>query len=461
MWMDSPMPGTLDPGANKQVHLMLPMDTDRYNGRQEFAGSIGLHKGRVSMNRVVLIIGAGASIPFFDPPLSTDVLTKSVCDKNRWADLLSRYEATAESANHIEACAIGDLLQELNRHSDRNFEDFIEITDKIASYMFDPSDSKPLHAFIRMLRGQLKHYPMHTWDAVPFLFRQLISEQVGEFHEKHQSRSYRTLISILADFLRHLVTDNRLSVFSFNYDDVIIDALSTAALPVEDGFSAGYFNASKFLNGESVVGFPHGHARFVYDHDGMRCLESIARANTERLDNLYNHSRMETCYIMDGRTSYSFNTFMVTGRDKDASFNINPFSAYYQRMASDLLSAKAVVVVGYSFQDPHINRLLVNFRELKSDNRVLIVDFLADTLDVLVAFRNTSSLVHRLLHVFGVNSIPLRGDLARYTYRLQAGVDEINTKGYGELYPGIGFCKTGFEAFLGNFRTVLQELCSL
>jgi len=414
------------------------------------------------MERVVLILGAGASVPYFDPPLTTTALTEAVCNRSRWTDILQRYHAIAQGANTIEKRAVFDLLDWLqNPGVQQNFEDYIEITDKVASYAFDSTGNTIFHAVVKFLQGKLNFYSLHTWTAVPFLFRQLIAERIEEKHRCETSPRYYDLVAGLGCLLKHLSQGRDLSVVTFNYDDVLLDALSSVGIVIEDGFGREYFDAQDYLNGHSIMGFPHGHCRFVLDGNGLRRYHSIKEANEKRLGNLYGAQIDETRYLLGGSNCYNFNTFMTSGRDKDSSFNTNPFAAYYQRLAHDLLYTKVVIVIGFSLQDAHICRLLVNYRKLRPENRILVVDYDPNPIDVVRSFKDPSSLIYRLLDTVDVHSIPLSGNLANYGYRLQTGVDELNNTGVGDIYLKISYCKLGLDGFLADHQGILHRTCSL
>lgn len=300
---------------------------------------------------------------------------------------------------------------------------------------------------------------MHTWTKVPFLARQIIAEEVGRAHQTRQRPNYPDLAAHYAEFLQHLISTADTSIFSFNYDDVILDALGAAGLSLEDGFRDDLFDPSRYLGSGSTLGFPHGHARFVLDLKGLRRYPSILEANAARFGNL--HGGMEeTRYLLDSPNSYSFNTFMVTGHDKDSSLNEKPFAAYYHRLAHDLLTSERVIVIGHSLQDSHVNRLLVNFLGLSEERRILIVDYQEKPVDVVAGFMNPSSPIHRLLQVMGVSGIPVDSPKLPFAYRFQDQVDRMNHTGIGMLYPQILYWTRGFEEFLSTFRSILEaEMC--
>ena len=407
--------------------------------------------------RTVVILGAGASIPFYSPALSTERLTEAIEDKGLWSDLIRRYSQISDGADEVCESAIHNLLNRLQPFSaDLNFEDIIEIADKISSYGFGYCVPKVYHVLVKVLEGSLPGYPMHSWAKVPFLFRQLIAEQVETYQNNYRVPEYWQLIDHFAEFFQFLFTTEDISVISLNYDDVLPDALAAKELPLEDGFRMGRFNVSDFLQGQSVISFLHGHARFIMDGSGIRRLMDIDTANKERLQNLRAVTRDTTRYLVDGLNSYYFNTFMVTGRDKDASFNLNPFAAYYQRLALDLFTARRIIVVGFSFQDPHICRLLINFRELRDDNEIVVVDFDTNPIDIVSAFMNTTSFIHRLLNTFSIDSLRFRGTYNNLSYRYDSGIDRINRDGFGVLLRGIKYCKSGFEVFLRDYSSILN-----
>lgn len=415
------------------------------------------------MDRVVVILGAGASISNFDPPLTTLSLTEAVRDSSRWSDLLDRYHKIAQSANTIDRQAVTDLISRLTDLGAKyNFEDYAEIIDKMASYTYGSnSDEKILHTAIRFLNPKPGFHALHTWTAVPFLLRQLIAERIQEKHECEVAKDYQEQALALGSFMAYLFSIVDLSVVSFNYDDVLNEASRSANVILEDGFKSSYFDAADYINGQSIVAFPHGHARFVLDGNGLRQYPTMHEANQKRLDNLYCATRDGTEYLISGPNSYSFNTFLTSGRDKDNSFNMNPYAAYYQRLASDLLRARVVIVIGFSFRDAHICRLLINFTKVRSDNILFVIDYKQEQIDISVELTKPESLIARLLNAAGVHSVPMSSIFPTRSYVLQDGVDDLNANGVGEIYPQIKMCKFGLAPFLRDYRSIMGQTCNL
>ena len=136
------------------------------------------------MTRTVVIFGAGASQPFFEPALTTSSLTQVVMNWSRWSRILARYSRVAKGANSIHPPAVRLLLEHIPTLTDApTFEDIADIMDKVGSYHFDHTHRKSLHAAMLCLGAHRLDYPTHAWTLVPFLLRQLIAEDVQAAHE--------------------------------------------------------------------------------------------------------------------------------------------------------------------------------------------------------------------------------------------------------------------------------------
>ena len=457
------------------------------------------------MAKTVIIFGAGASTPFFCPPITTDALTCLVQEETKWKSLLERY--TTAMGN--EDCVVNwdpilCLIQRArNIKKNLNFEQLIELIDKYSSYAIGNSvhanseigiQSKRQHDLLNffyvnrfsghkpMARGEVPvHLKMivkviekfnrqlklgffkvkrpleydHYWDRVPFLFRQMIAETIGKWDSQFRSPDYCNLLTKQSEFLSGQLQQGNLSVYTFNYDDILPQTVIVGEIPLETGFVCGRFNSVKFLQAPSVLAFPHGHARWTQDDCGIRSFSSISVANSWRLKHLSDSGFEETSPYVDAPGAYNFNTFLTTGQDKEPSFSHNPYCAYYQRLAHDLLCANAVIVAGYSFRDPHIDRLLLNFLDLRpKDNKVLVIDRLEDDIDLIQEFMDTEGFLRRVLCKHGVTSVQVT-DTENPLYKYADQLENTNKVGYGCLCPQIWIYKHGYRKFLSEWQTVL------
>ena len=420
------------------------------------------------MVKTVIILGAGASIPFFCPAITTAGLTELVQNEKKWKKLLERYNTEMHNANPDLVCTVKwePILRFIQRahevKENFNFEDLIGFIDMYSSYVLDDNclgrikvgrESKRQHDLLRFFNVRQPFQCGQYWPMAPFLVRQLIAEEIEERDRQYRSKDYCDHLNKQAGLLSGQLKDRDLSVYTFNYDDVLPQTLDVVTIPLKTGFSFGYFCSEEFLKATSILAFLHGHARWVLEDSGIREYPSMSDANTWRLRRLFSAESTSMEYVNESG-AYDFNSFLTTGLDKDPSFNRNPYCAYHQRLACDLMSADALIVAGYSFRDPHIDRLLLNFLCCDS-KKVMLISQLDHNIDIIHEFKNPDGFLGRALRVFGVTGIPANPANLRYKYDEE--LSRTNANGFGFLFPQIWIYKNGYGEFLSEWQTVLDE----
>jgi len=411
------------------------------------------------MERKIIFLGAGASIPFYNPRLSTKYITDAIKDKDKWSEIVSRYTSLMGPSNIIQVDAVVETIESICKlFPNVNFEQIIEFLDKLTSYSFDPtSDTTTFHILLRFFKV---HYPsigFHTWDNVPFLVRQLISEVILDLQTNHKSSDYDTYIQLFQDFLKNVSKDSELNIVTLNYDDTIYQA--THGLGFKDGFINGRFDFKEYIGANKVLSFPHGHIRFTLDGEGILYNPNSLEASYLRLKNIASHSREKTEYLISSSFAYNFNTFIATGQQKDSTFDINPYAAYFQKFAHDGLVSDTVYIIGYSFSDPHFNRMLLNFLSIKQTNKIIIVDYLDRDIDLMNEMSDgsgmidTDNFIYRLWrYLKDTSPLSFSGD----KYEFQSGVDNLNSTGFGEIFERIFLYKKGFDSFLQEYNALVH-----
>ena len=402
----------------------------------------------------ILILGAGASIPFYNPRLSTTHLTTVISDQNKWNNIVGRYtNIMGANVNMVSTQTVFQVLNSITQaHPNYNFEQIIEIYDKISSFNFDPRlNSKISHDILRLYGATAPNIANHVWDCVPFLFRQLITEEVADLHANYKVATYNNLSQLQTKFVSSISNRQSINIFTLNYDEIILDAIQN--LNFVAGFNnQGRFDVSTFLAAAKTISFPHGHSRFSFDDDGILFHANSQTANTYRLNHIGANNRTQTRYLTDSSYAYSFNTFISTGQQKEPTFDVNPYSTYYQKFASDCLKANKIYVVGYSFSDPHFNRMLLNFLKISPSNKIVIVDLLQGQVSIVPEFMNQGSLIHKIFNQLGVTSLPMYPNARDYRYKQQE--QDLNNNGFAEIYPQIVLYKNGYDNFLNQFNTI-------
>lgn len=401
------------------------------------------------MNRI-LMLGAGASIPFHINPITTAELTNAIKDFNRWDDLLDRYNTVIAPNVGLSINTVSDVITKIiSINPNLNFEEIIEIVDKFSAFNFDYLNNR------KSTNTLLKYFNVNSYttndDVVdfPFLSRHLISERVEEL-QNNKKTNYNDLIDKQNKLFDFLITEGSLIITSLNYDEIALESIN--GLNIGTGFVGDKFELSQFNNLINKITFPHGHSRFILNGKDLTLESNINIANTTRFANLSNITSKGTRTIIDTLDDYTFNTFLVTGKSKESTFDINPYAAYYQEFASKITTADEIICAGYSLGDAHFNRLILNFLESSNNHRLIIIDR-TDHIDPIADFIDTTSKFHRLMKTIGVKNLPL-ASINRYEY--QAGVDDINAIGYGLIYDRVVYCKEGYEFFLNNYEDILN-----
>lgn len=414
------------------------------------------------------VFGAGASVPFFNPILSTQYLTKQVNSKTAWENVIAKYKQN-NGKNHIliDIDTIISLIKEINNiFPNANFEQIAEVLDKICSYGFDNVPTHNMNnlvisIFVRVLCGKCIKPFGCEWADVPFLFREIIAEAILDLQNNGKTPLYDKLLKLQSQMIQYVCDkDPYVNIVSLNYDDCIIDSIG--GLGFEKGFSLTnehylrQLDIKKFMEAKKVVYFPHGQLKFQFtDNDNVTFWSDSNKANEERWARIDGVTLGSTVTVLPGKFAYNYNTFISTGQTKDDGLNHLPYAIYYQRLAIDLAQSDTIYVVGYSFGDDHINRLLRSFIKLNPMNKIVVVDFYPYKVYNTQENRDPNNIITKIYHYLGADwTVSYSEDTGITAYNEQ-DVNDINTKGYGKLCPQVIFYKKGYEEFLKEYNLVI------
>lgn len=390
----------------------------------------------------LLLFGAGASIPFFKTPLTTNYITQEISKVERWKPILKCYWEQSHT-HFLSAHKISRIIKKIiKHHPDYNFEDICESFDKLTLYQW-PSQFKLTIQDLRMC-NVIRYYKKINIDTyLPFFYRCVLLSIILD-SEKEHSNKYDELIELQRSFLEYYsCNEAKMSIVTLNYDDCLYTS-------VKEKFDTGFveneriqnhytFSPSLFFHSPKTISFLHGNIRFNSNHFTPT---KIVNYQT-RIETMTNNP--SPCYNFHYTESYSFNTFLTTGKSKENSLNDNPYAMYYQKMASDILYSDEIIVIGYSFNDEHINRMLLNYWETNPTKRLIIVDFCGHSTDSNF-FQNLSATIHKIKTFF---STIFNDD----TYDIQ----HLKGYGYGCLFPKILLYAKGYEDFLREYEEVFSH----
>lgn len=414
------------------------------------------------------IFGAGASIPFFSPVLSTAYLTDRICRQKEWDRVMDKYKFY-QGKNHlmISSTTVLQVIDAILRiQPNANFEQIAEIIDKISSYGFDriPTNNMMNLLICVMNTGfepNNKNPFSSEWSDIPFLLREIIAEAILELQNHHKATDFKQLIDLQHEFIETVSSiDDEISVMSLNYDDCVYDSLD--GLGFEKGFSPvdqhylRQIDVGKFMHAKKVIYFPHGHLKFQFtDNDNVTFWYDSNLANEERWKGINGTALGSTLTVLPGKFAYNFNTFLSTGQTKDDGLNHLPYAIYYQRLAIDLFKSDTVYVIGYSFGDSHINRLLRSFLQLSIQNKIIIVDYYPNTVTMVDEYMDNNNIITQINLNFRTTWEIMynqnEGKLPAYP----DDVAKINKDGFGKLFPQILFYKKGYKDFLSEYKNII------
>ncbi len=417
-----------------------------------------------------ILFGAGASIPFFSPQLTTNYITTKVCDIQEWDRIICKY-ITSNGRNHllVSSNKIIDIINSVrNFRKNANFEQIAEVIDKISSYGIDKMPKNNILNLIAIVMHK-KYGPCNgnpfgaEWSDVPFLFREIIAESILDLQNNRNKCIYNTLKKAQHDFIESICKcDDSVNVVSLNYDDCIFDSL--VGLEFETGFcnSSGSYlnqlNIKQFMEAKKVLYFPHGNLKFQYvDNANVTFWSDSNKANDKRWENIGESKKGSTITGLPGLFSYNFNTFISTGQTKEEGMNHLPYAVYYQRLAIDLFKSDSVYIIGYSFGDNHINRLLMSFLQISKSNHIYVVDYYPDELTMTEEYKDSKILISKIHGVFRPIWEMIFSEENKVSPANPSEVERINRDGYGDLFPQITFYKKGYENFLKEYEAVIME----
>ena len=200
------------------------------------------------------------------------------------------------------------------------------------------------------------------------------------------------------------------------------------------------------------VYFLHGHIRFVFkEDDDVEYYHRSNIADENRWEAFKEGNIVSPVIAIKEDSCYNFNTFMVTGCSKDSIFNHAPYSYYYQRLAIDCKNSQTIYTIGYSFRDEHINRFLMSFLHLSSHNKLIVIDY--DPNDVNLLEERGVGSIFDFIRKYTKTTIGITcgGDPPIKSHLYKDGEEQLNKTGFGQIFDQVYYYKKGYACFLKEF----------
>lgn len=323
-----------------------------------------------------LLIGAGASL-WADAPKTVEVLDHLLAYSEPTVIMEDDFTYTGyefkppiqrpKDPTRVPAFWVVDRALRA-RIKSRNYEHVFHAVEELLAYSasnsyyreFNPEESLTLTAFTDP-----------KWDfrqlfSVPLALKMHQQILIAIFELICRASTSLTPPKEFVDFWGALTTQYRVHVFSPNYDDVLeyyVHPKSNLA----DGFTTpvgAYFGFSPrdfmqaYESADALLCHIHGSVRFGYGSMDPRDTIIVKFQNRGDARESLNYDKMP-----DGNVSgdLAINSPLISGHRKALKFSSAPFAHYMSAFQWDALHEPRLVIVGYGFNDPHINAILEQF----------------------------------------------------------------------------------------------------
>ncbi len=386
------------------------------------------------MKRIVVILGAGASIEFGAP--ATNNLTDNI-ERRIYSDAWMKHTGGDAAFKKIKETLSTHLADPGTVHYEHIYHCAHELT-----HFFPPNPST-VDEYRPLLFPFVQNNSGLTKSSLEALDRRILEAIYREIFAACKVPTCS--LDSLHHFLERLQNNHVLRIYSTNHDDFPLQAVgnlytgfksTTSRFDVE-GFW-GHWNTSAVFHLHGSI-----HMGFGYPGNGYDINEILWFQNRE---DAYGHtikSYPSGRRRQDGGQTERFP--LITGLDKLSNIQQVPFCYYYAALAKDLIEADLIYVIGSGLGDLHINTWLHEARSRNPRTPLLFVDYWPDGL-VEQRFKPEPKLVE-MFHSLNIH------------------IDSLSEKDFGIVdgwtVPTDRTCAVwdkGFQRFLANPSTLDEVL---
>ncbi|MGH3274029.1 MAG: SIR2 family protein [Streptosporangiaceae bacterium] len=301
---------------------------------------------------MIFVFGNGLSIGF-DSRLTTTAITERVTASLGSTDIGVLRELTQLGSPEDP----DSIPLEVDRGG---FEQIAGPVDRLAEALgavqrlFAGSSTIPLLADLRKAADGLRQ---HYVRIVGTVLREIDACCVVAAADAQRQASWQAMNEFAAELVKL-----RATMFTLNYDSLLMSALLEQGQYVYDGFRFGTLNVPLDRWSEPTTLYQmHGSVAWRWGADGLVHKSGLQAVRAEKLLDAW----------AAGDTEHGVPAVILTDL-KTHYTEQYPFSTFYDELHHALLNESRVVVGGYSFGDRPLNRALARFLSRKTDNQLLI-----------------------------------------------------------------------------------------
>lgn len=308
------------------------------------------------MKKTTVLLGAGAMIPFGGP--STKVITESLLGHKSCEYIYKVVQHGYEEECNFESLLSAlELLLEWNRSNDST---------RYLTYR-----DTNIYRNVFQLGIPFRY---HTTNEIWKIYKQVVNNIIElikdyDYYPQFTGSWHGKDPSILALFISKFQENSDLKIYTLNYDRLIPNLIGNHLDIYEgiEGESFGY-NLKKFSNHHLTYFNLHGSIYIDYNpYTGIKLLGRPVE--------------LENAIKLAGGNPNEQKIFLpiIAGYYKSQRMMSQPFNFGLGAFMCDCDECETIIIVGYSFSDPHINSILSSFIK-KSITQIIIVDFSSDML---------------------------------------------------------------------------------
>ncbi len=413
---------------------------------------------RNKKEKLMIIVGAGASIPFGNYTCAEiDNLFKrnSIIKLNTSSRPKTLYKYCSEEINKFieKRTYFGNPQSEQKL---TNFEQVIHEMENIYALTQEFHNKTTGAFFSKKVFPKKIKYPifckkcskkvispkeLKKIDPYDFILESehLISLLAKKMRQKNLKFKNNPLFSNFRTLCQLLKKEYDIGILNFNYDDIFEEGFSST---LNTGFDKkGKFNPMKIVNGKwNFLYYPHGSLHFDINYH-----DNIDEYHYEKdLNKLIKSCPAIQSYDHTIEGFPILRTPIIVGYGKAYQIQRNPFSLYINDFAKKIYEADKILFIGYGFNDIYVNNLIRLSMNYCKKRKVVVIDSIKGK-------HPTNSIYFKQYENNLCKTIPLE----------DFSLINIHKKGFNRLSninQSFSISFQGFELFIKNPYKLLNEL---